>query len=158
MLPDMCWWYINNNIRFHYKLFPRKTNMTKFFKKSQNPHFGPILGSFAQFWAKNEFSGKKGFCQFFNIQIIYHCAKNQKNLMSHFSENCWTDTAKTSLFHTANFSPVIDWKIPQSDWPRAFWAISQKSEFFQIWKLFKHKRITVIQTFIIDHTVKKIKN
>ena len=91
-------WNINNNIRFHYRLFPRKTNMTKFFEKSQKPYFGPILDPFAQIWAKNEFSWKKVLCQFFNIRIIY-CVKNQKNLMSHSSENCWKDTPKTSLFH-----------------------------------------------------------
>ena len=45
--------------------------MTKFFKK-----YGPDLG-------KIEFSMKKGPCQFLSIQIIYHCANNWKNLMSH---------------------------------------------------------------------------
>ena len=98
-LCQICWWNINSNISFHYRLFPRKTNMTKFFKKSQKPYFGPILGPFAQIWVKNEFSWKKGLCQFFNIRITYHCAKNQKNLMSHSWENCWRDTPKTSLFH-----------------------------------------------------------
>ena len=47
-------------------------------------------------WAN--FPGKKG-SQFFSIRIIYYCAKNQKNLMSHSWENCWMDTPKTSLFH-----------------------------------------------------------
>ena len=42
----ICWWNINNNISFHYRLFPRKTNMTKFFKKYQKPYFGAILGPF----------------------------------------------------------------------------------------------------------------
>ena len=94
---------------FHYRLFPRKTNMTKCFRKSQKPYFVSILGPFAQIWAKNEFSWKKGLYQFFNIQIIYYCAKNQKNLMRHSSEHCWTDTPKTSfislisLWDTANF-------------------------------------------------------
>ena len=98
-LCQICWWNINNNISFHYRLFPRKTNITKFFKKSQKPYFGSIRGPIAQIGAKNEFSWKKGLCQFFNIRITYHCAKNQKNLMSHSWENCWTDTPKTSLFH-----------------------------------------------------------
>ena len=57
--------------------------MTIFFKKSQKPYFGPILGPFDQIWAKNEFFWKKGLCQFFNIRITYHRAKNQKDLMSH---------------------------------------------------------------------------
>ena len=44
-LCQICWWIINNNTSFHYRLFPRKTNMTNFFKKSQKPYFEPILGS-----------------------------------------------------------------------------------------------------------------
>ena len=39
----ICWWNINTNISFHYRLFPRKANITKFFKKSQKPYFGPGL-------------------------------------------------------------------------------------------------------------------
>ena len=54
-------------------------------------------------------------------------------------------------------SPANYWKISQSDWPRAFWAISQEPEFSQIWNLFSHTRITVIQTFIIDQIDKKNK-
>ena len=68
---------------------------------SKNPK-DPILGNSGPFLTnlgKNEFSWKKGLCQFFNTQIIYHCAKSQKNLMSHSWENCWMDTPKTSLFH-----------------------------------------------------------
>ena len=32
-------------------------------------------------------------------------------------------------------SDIFNLKILQSDWPRAFWPISQKSNFFQIWNL-----------------------
>ena len=70
--------------------------MTEFFKNQKTPILEPFWALFAQI---NEFSWKKGLCQFFNIRIIYHCAKNQKNLMSHSWENCWTETPKTSLFH-----------------------------------------------------------
>ena len=62
-------------------LFPRKTNMIKFFKKLTKNYFGVILGPFCPNLGKNEFSWKRRFCQFFNIWIIYH-----------FWENCWTDT------------------------------------------------------------------
>ena len=157
----ICWWNTNNNISFHYRLIPRKTNITKFIKKSQKPYFGPILSPFAQIGAKNEFSWKKGLYQFFNIRITYHCAKNHENLMSNSWESYWRDKPKTSLFRNlfvrySQFqSPAIDWKILQSDLPRAFWAISQKPESSQIWNMFKHARITVIQTIIIDHTDKK---
>ena len=62
------WWY-----------FDKKTNMTKFIEKPKKPYFGAILGPFC----KNEFFWKKRLCQFFNTRIIYHCAKNKINLMSH---------------------------------------------------------------------------
>ena len=57
--------------------------MTQFFKKYKKLHFGAILGPFCPNFDKNEFSLKKGLCQFSSIRIVYHCAKNQKNLMSH---------------------------------------------------------------------------
>ena len=31
---------------------------------------------------------------------------------------------------TANLSPVMDWKILQSDWLRAFWAIISEARIF----------------------------
>ena len=50
----MCSWNINNNISFHFRLFPRKTIITKFFKKSIKPYFwghsGPSLPKFGQKW------------------------------------------------------------------------------------------------------------
>ena len=33
---------------------------------------------FAQIWAKMNFPRKKGLCQFLNISIIFHRAKNQE--------------------------------------------------------------------------------
>ena len=62
------------NISFHVRLFPRKTNMTNFFRNSPKPYFGAILGPFCPNLGKSEFSWKKGLCQVFNTQIIYHCA------------------------------------------------------------------------------------
>ena len=61
--------------------------MTKFFKKSKKPYFGAILGPFFQDLGKNEFSWKKGLCQFLNIPIIYHHAENQKKIISHSRRN-----------------------------------------------------------------------
>ena len=98
-LCQICWWNINSNISFHYRLFTRKNNIAKIFKKSQEPYFGSIWDPFAQIGAKNELSWKKELCQFFNIRITYHCSKNLKNLMRHSWENSWSDTPKTSLFH-----------------------------------------------------------
>ena len=77
--------------------FPEKLTWQNFSKNQKI--LEPLRVLFAQIWAKNEFSRKKGLCQFFNVRIIYHSGKNQKNLMNHSWENCWTDTPKTSLFH-----------------------------------------------------------
>ena len=60
--------------------------MTTFFKV-----LWAILGPFCPNLGKKEFSWKKGFCQFLNILIIYHCAKNQKKLISNSREKCRTD-------------------------------------------------------------------
>ena len=72
----VCRWNINDRISFHIRLFPRKPNITKYFKKPQNPYLGAILGSFCSNLGKNKFSWKNGLCQFFNIRLTYHCAKN----------------------------------------------------------------------------------
>ena len=51
--------------------------MTKFKKKNpKRTYFGAILGRFYPNLGKNEFSWKKAICQFLEIPIIYHCAKN----------------------------------------------------------------------------------
>ena len=54
--------------------------MTKFFKKCKKPYFGVIWGNFSPSLGENEFSWKKGLCQFLNIPIIYHGAKILKIL------------------------------------------------------------------------------
>ena len=89
---QICWWNINNISTFHFRLFLRWQNISKNPKKKKLfwGHSGP-------FWpnlSKNEFSQK-----FFDIQIIYHWTKRQKNLMSHSWENCWKGKPKSSLFH-----------------------------------------------------------
>ena len=56
--------------------------MKKVFKKSKKPYFGTSLDTLG----KNEFSWEKGLCQILDIPIIYHRAKNQKKLLSHFWE------------------------------------------------------------------------
>ena len=33
---------------------------------------------------------------------------------------------------------LVDFKILQSDWPRAFWSISQEPDYPQIWDLCKN--------------------
>ena len=99
-LCQICWSNINHNISSRFRLFPRKTNIKKFFKKYKNPYFGAILDSFCPNLGKYEFSWKKkGLSRFFNIPIICHCAKNQNNLTRHSGKHCWTDKPKICLFH-----------------------------------------------------------
>ena len=71
---------INNNISFHFRLFPRKTN-DKIFQKIRNPYFGVTWAFFAQIWIKMNFPDKRGSVKFLNILIIYHRDKNKKKLM-----------------------------------------------------------------------------
>ena len=69
----------------HFRLFPGKTN--EFFsQKSKKPYFSAILGRVFSNLDSNKFSWKKELCQFLNILIIYHHAKSEKQLMSHFQE------------------------------------------------------------------------
>ena len=46
--------------------------MIKFFKKSEKPYFGTILGTFCQHFGKNDFSWKKWLCQFLDFSMICH--------------------------------------------------------------------------------------
>ena len=79
--PEFCeicdwWWNIKNSISFHIRLFPGITDDKSF----QKFHFGAIFTSLSPNLDKNEFSWKKGLCQFLNIPIIYHHAeKSEKN-------------------------------------------------------------------------------
>ena len=68
----------------------QKKLMTKFFKRSKKKHFWTIVGVFCLTLGKNEFSWKKRLI-FKYSNYISHCAKNQKKLMTHSSENCRTD-------------------------------------------------------------------
>ena len=61
--PEFCqlwdwWWNINNNISFHFRLFPEKTN-DKIFQKIQKTYLWLFWTLFAQIWAKIIFPGKK---------------------------------------------------------------------------------------------------
>ena len=49
---------------------------------------------------------------------------------------------KVRLFHHFALE-IFDLKIRQSDWPRAFWAISEEPEFTLISDLFKHTVIDI---------------
>ena len=51
--------------------------------------------------------------------------------------------AKNQAFSSFCFRDIVDLKVLQPYWPRAFWPISHKPEFFQIWDLSKHTAINI---------------
>ena len=80
------WWWIINNISFHFRLFPRKTN-DKIFQQIPKIlfwiHFGPFLPKFGRKWI---FLEKKSSVSFQIFQLSTIVPKRQKKLMSHFWE------------------------------------------------------------------------
>ena len=65
VLPDMgLVLNINNNISFHFRLFPRKTNDKIFQKIQKNPILGHFGHFFTQIWTNMNFPGKKGSVSF----------------------------------------------------------------------------------------------
>ena len=78
---------INNNISFHFRSFPKKSNV----EKCKKPYSEVILLYFCPNLDKNEFSWEKGLCQFLNIPVDYNCAKYQKKLMGNSWEKCLND-------------------------------------------------------------------
>ena len=143
----MCSWNINNNISFHFRLFPRKTIITKFFKKSIKPYFwghsGPSLPKFGQKWI---FLEKRALPVFQYSNYLPLCQKSVKpsepflrKLLNGHTKNQFIPLI--SSWDTPNFRVL--WLIEKSDWPRAFSAISHEPESSQIWNLFKHTTITV---------------
>ena len=58
------WWNINNNISFHFRLFPRKTNDKIFLKIQKEPILGPFWALFTQIWPKMNFPAKKSSVTF----------------------------------------------------------------------------------------------
>ena len=87
------------SISFHFRLFPIKTNMTKFSKSQKKPILDPFWALFSQIWAKMNFPGEKVYVSLSIFQLSTIVQKNEKNLIRHSWENCWTDTLKTTLFH-----------------------------------------------------------
>ena len=119
--------------------FQLKLTWQNFSKSQKNSILGLFWALFAQIWAKMNFPGKKGSASFSIFKLSTIVPKIRKTL--------WTIPEKTvgrthqKAVYSINFfvrysqyySPAIDLKILQSDWPRAFWAKSQEAEFSQIW-------------------------
>ena len=72
------WWNINNNISFHFGLFPGKTMWQNFLKNPKNPILGPFLALFPKL-GKNEFSWKKSHCYSLIFQLSTNVQKMRKN-------------------------------------------------------------------------------
>ena len=86
--PEFCqiwdwWWNINESISFHFRLFPGKTNGNIFQIIQKVFFWGP-------FWVFLLKSGQIRINHFLNIQVIYHHAKNQKKVLTHSWDKCWT--------------------------------------------------------------------
>ena len=142
-LCQTCWWNINNNISLHYRLFSRKTNMTKFFKKSPKPYFGPILGLLSKFGPKKNFPGKRALSVFQYSNSLPLFRKSEKpnepflrKLLDRHTKNQFISLI--SLWDTANFFVrYSQWVLRLIENP-AIWlvksilAISFGPEFFQI--------------------------
>ena len=73
----------------------QENQMRKFFKTSKKLCFGVILSNFCPNLKKNEFSWKKGLCQFLNNPIIFHGAKNLKKITTHPLKKCQTADGQT---------------------------------------------------------------
>ena len=75
------WWNINNNISFHIRLFPGKTN-DKIFKKIQKePYLGPFLGPFYPNLGKNYFFLEKRTLSVFRYSnYLSLCQKSEKTI------------------------------------------------------------------------------
>ena len=79
-LLQIYWWNINNNIySFHFRLFTRKPNMTKFFKISKKyPILVPFCAFFAQILAKMNFPGKRALSVFQYLYYLPLCQNLEK--------------------------------------------------------------------------------
>ena len=64
--------------------------MTKLFRKSKKPYFGVILGFLPKFGHKQIFLEKRALSVFTCSTYLPWC-KNQKKVMTHCWEKCWTD-------------------------------------------------------------------
>ena len=140
-------------------MFPRKTNMTKFFKKSQKPYFGPIMGPFGPLCPNLDrkwiFLEKRALTVFQYSNYLSLCQKSEKPKESFLRKllNGHTKNQYISLIFFCEIQPCLE----SCDWLKnpAIWLV--KSILGHIWgtrifsNLFKHTRIT-------DQIDKKINN
>ena len=68
----------NNNISFHFRILPRKTN-AKILQKIAKPYFRTIVGPFSPNLGKNKIPGKKESVSFLLFQLSTIVQKIRKN-------------------------------------------------------------------------------
>ena len=73
--------------------------------------------------------------------IFDHAHPNVFQSTFNFPES--VPTCKNEAFSSFYFRDIVDLKILESDWPRAFWPISQKPDFSQVRDLYKTKAINM---------------
>ena len=78
ILCQICWWIINNNISFHYRLFPRKTSQN-FLKYPKNTILSPFWALLPKLGPKLNFPGKKGSASFSIFELPTIVPKIRKN-------------------------------------------------------------------------------
>ena len=74
----MCWWNINNNISFHYRLFPKKLTSQIFSKYPKNPILGPFLAFLLKLGPKTNFPGIRALSVFQYLNYLPLCQKSEK--------------------------------------------------------------------------------
>ena len=74
------WWNTNNNISFHSRLFPRKTNEKLFQKVQKEPYLGPFWVLFTQIGQKWIFLEKRAMSVFRYSNYLSLCQKSEKKL------------------------------------------------------------------------------
>ena len=68
------WWNANNNISFHFRLYPRTND--RIFQKIQKKNLGQF-GHFCSNLVKTDFLCKRGHCQYSNY--LPSCQKSEKD-------------------------------------------------------------------------------
>ena len=147
---QICWSNINHNISSRFRLFPRKTNITKFFKQYKTSILGLFWTLFAQIWANMNFPEKKRAYSVFQYSNYLSLCQKSKQRNETFWKTLLDGQTKNLFIPLISLRDTVSFRVLRLiekshnyDWPRAFWAISQEPEFSQIWNLLRHIAITV---------------